>query len=165
MKSRQTYQGKFRPLNPKKYKGNFQNIIYRSSWELEFMSFLDKNDSILEWNSEEIAIPYKSPIDRKVHRYFPDFWIKRKTKDGKVEELIVEIKPYSEIFAPVRSKKKKMQVYMTEVMTYTVNQAKWKSACKYCHNKGYQFVVITKDNKEKFQMLNEEQLKLKDEII
>ena len=59
--------GKFRPSNIKKYRGDYRNIIYRSSWEKVFMSYCDKNDNIIEWGSEEVIIPYRSPLDGGLH--------------------------------------------------------------------------------------------------
>ena len=82
------YKGKFRPQNREKYKGNSSNIVYRSGWELNFMKYLDRQPEVLQWNSEEIIIPYKSPIDGKWHRYYPDFWVR--TSKG---ESLIEIKP------------------------------------------------------------------------
>ena len=69
------YRGKYKPRCPYKYKGDPTRITYRSLWELKFMKYCDSNINILEWGSEEIALPYRSPIDNKVHRYFPDFYI------------------------------------------------------------------------------------------
>jgi len=80
-----SYKGRFKPRNPNKYKGNPDNIIYRSLWELKLMRYLDHHTDVLEWASEEFYIPYVSPIDKRVHRYFPDFWIKKKNPEGQVE--------------------------------------------------------------------------------
>ena len=71
-----SYKGRYRPSNPKKYKGNPSNIVYRSLWERKFMVYCDNHTKILEWGSEEIMLPYRSPIDNKIHRYYPDFYIK-----------------------------------------------------------------------------------------
>ena len=81
-------KGYYKPKNISKYRGDYRNIFHRSGLELKFMRYLDGNDSILKWSSEEIIIPYRSPIDGKVHRYFPDFWVK--TSQG---ETLIEIKP------------------------------------------------------------------------
>ena len=67
------YKGKYRPTHPSKYRGKPTNIIYRSLWELKFMKYCDSNKNILEWGSEEVIVPYRSPIDNRYHRYFPDF--------------------------------------------------------------------------------------------
>ena len=89
------YSGKFRPINIEKYRGNHLNIIYRSLWERKFMVYCDRNDRIMEWGSEEFFIPYRSPLDGKIHRYFPDFYVKVKTKEGTIKKWVVEVKPKS----------------------------------------------------------------------
>ena len=83
-----SYKGKFRPKNYKKYKGDPTNIVYRSLWELKFMRYCDSSKNIVSWCSEEVVIPYMSPTDRRVHRYFPDFYIKVKESTGKVVEKL-----------------------------------------------------------------------------
>ena len=88
-----TYKGKFRTKNPLKYKGDMDNIVYRSLWELRFMKWCDMNPSIIEWGSETVIVPYISPIDKKVHRYFVDFYIKVKNKNGAIQKYLIEIKP------------------------------------------------------------------------
>ena len=74
------YSGLYKPLHPKKYRGNPSRIVYRSLWEKKYMKYCDHTASILEWGSEEIIIPYRSPIDNRVHRYYPDFYIKVREK-------------------------------------------------------------------------------------
>ena len=135
------YKGRFVPRTPEKYKGNPTNIVYRSSWELKFMGYLDKNPNVLQWASEEIAIPYKSPIDQRVHRYFPDFIVKLKQKNGKETILILEVKPESQTKQPVR--KRKTQRFIQESVTYAVNQEKWRAADLFCKEHGWQFKVLT----------------------
>jgi len=68
-------KSKYKPEYPKKYKGDPNNIICRSSWERVFCRYCDRNRNILEYSSEEVIIPYRSPVDNKYHRYFPDFYI------------------------------------------------------------------------------------------
>jgi hypothetical protein len=87
------YKGRYTPSNPSKYRGNPHNIIYRSLWERKFMVYCDHSESIMEWGSEEIVIPYKSPWDGRIHRYFPDFYIKIKQHNGTTKKLIIEVKP------------------------------------------------------------------------
>ena len=87
------YKGKYKLINRPKYKGNPINIIYRSSWERNFMVYCDTNPNVIQWSSEEIRIPYRSPIDRKVHTYYPDFWMKVKKHDDSIQQLVIEIKP------------------------------------------------------------------------
>ena len=81
------YQGKFKPKNPSKYKGDPTNIVYRSSWELKLMMYLDTHPNVLKWGSEEIVIPYESPVDGRMHRYFPDFFVEQINTEGKKEKI------------------------------------------------------------------------------
>ncbi len=137
-----TTKGVFKPKNPHKYKGDPTNIIYRSSWELKFMLYCDAHPDILLWSSEEIVIPYLSPIDGRWHRYFPDFLLKKRTKDKKVETDLIEIKPYAQTQAPQR-KNKADRVYLNEVYTWGVNTSKWNAAYRYCLERGWKFIIMT----------------------
>ena len=141
-----SYKGKFRPKNHKKYKGDFREVIYRSSWELKFMQYCDTNKSIVKWSSEEIVIPYRSPVDNKIHRYFPDFYVKYKDVMGNFQEKVIEIKPAKQVKEP-KMQKRKTKKYVSEVFTYATNQAKWQAAEDFC-----------KDRKWKFQILTEKEL-------
>ncbi len=84
--AKQFYKGKFRPTNISKYVGDSNDIIFRSSWELRFMKWCDSNPSIIEWGSEIAVIPYVSPVDKRIHRYFVDFYIKVKNTAGQVQK-------------------------------------------------------------------------------
>ncbi len=136
------YRGKFQPSYPKKYKGDVRNIIYRSLWERKFMVYCDLNENILEWGSEEIALPYRSPIDNKIHRYFPDFYIKYREKTGKIVKSLIEVKPLKQTTPPVKPKKK-TKGYLYEAYEYAKNQAKWKAAREFCEDRMWQFKVLT----------------------
>ena len=136
------YKGKFQPRNPQKYLGDPTNIVYRSRWELKFMGWLDDHPGVLQWGSEELIIPYRSPIDNRIHRYFPDFIIKKKTQDGKVDTVVVEIKPYAQTKPPsIQTKTTKR--YITEVQTWGINSSKWEAAVNYCNDRGWKFEIIT----------------------
>lgn len=137
-----SYKGFFRPKNPQKYKGDPTNIIYRSGWEARFMSYLDNHPDVMEWSSEELAIPYLSPIDGKYHRYFPDFIVKRKDVHGKIETVMVEIKPHKQTMPPVKQKRITKK-YITEVQTWGINSSKWEAAEKYCKQRGWLFMKLT----------------------
>lgn len=139
-----SYKGRFKPKHYKKYKGDPTKVIYRSMWELRFMKYCDKNDSILEWSSEEIVIPYRS-IDNKVHRYYPDFWIKYKQYDGKMIQEIIEVKPKSQCKRPSK-KGKHYGKYLREARTYAINESKWDAAREYCLDRGYKFRILTEDH-------------------
>ena len=136
------YKGKFKPKNPHKYKGNADNIVYRSSWECKFMSRLDDREDVIEWASEEFSIPYTSPVDGKKHRYFPDFYVKFKTTDGKDKIFVIEIKPHKQVEEPKKRSKVTRQ-YINEVTTYAVNMAKWAAAREFCSDNGFEFQIMT----------------------
>ena len=139
------YKGLFRPLNPQKYVGDPTNIVYRSSWECRVMDWLDRNPDIISWASEELHVPYLSPIDGKWHRYFPDFLVKVKQRDGKIKTLMLEVKPKHQTIAPVQPSRKTKK-YINEVITYGTNQAKWKYAYEYCLDRGWEFKILTEDH-------------------
>ena len=137
-----SYKGKYYPSFPRKYKGDPTNIIYRSLWERKFMVYCDRNSKILEWGSEEIALPYISPHDNRVHRYFPDFYIKVQENTGKVKRYLIEVKPLKQTTKPKRPKRQ-TKGYIREAFGYARNQAKWKAAREYCADRMWEFKVIT----------------------
>ena len=104
-----SYKGRYIAKNPKKYRGDPQRIIYRSLWERKFMVYCDTNDSIIEWGSEEIIIPYLSPWDGRIHRYFPDFYIKIKQHDESIKKFIIEVKPKKQCSPPPTQPKRKLK--------------------------------------------------------
>lgn len=136
------YKGKFRPKFPAKYKGDPTNIIYRSLWERHCMVYFDQNPNILKWCSEEVIIPYKSPIDGRWHRYFPDFLIQVKTKEGNIDTILIEVKPFKETKEPAK-RKRITKNYLYEVQTFGINSAKWKAAEEFCADRKWQFMILT----------------------
>jgi hypothetical protein len=139
------YSGTFRPSNPQKYVGDYKNIIYRSSWEARVMHWLDRNPSIVSWASEEVVIPYVSPVDGRWHRYFPDFVVKVKDKNGTLKTMMLEVKPKKQTKEP-QQQRRVTKRYITEVTTWGVNQAKWKAATEYCLDRNWEFKLITEDH-------------------
>jgi len=137
-----SYKGKYYPSFPRKYKGDPTKIIYRSLWERKFMVYCDKNHNILEWASEEIAIPYRSPVDNRVHRYFPDFYMKVKESNGRIRKYIIEVKPAKQTKPPVKPKRQTKR-YISEAYEYAKNQAKWKMAREFCADRQWEFKVVT----------------------
>ena len=134
----------YRLRNATKYKGDKDDIQCLSSWEYKFCEFLDNNHSIIEWSSENIAIPYVKPTDGKVHRYYPDFWIKYKNKRGELVEDIIEVKPAAQTKQPTtRGKRKKTQLF--EQVQFAINIAKWKAAQQYCAKYGMNFQIVTEN--------------------
>ena len=137
-----TYKGRYRVINPSKYRGDSQDVTYRSSWELKFMKWCDTNPSVLEWGSETIIIPYISPVDNRVHRYFVDFYIKVQDRNGKINRYLVEIKP-AKFTKPPEIPARKTRRFVQEVFQYGTNQAKWKAADEYCIERSMKFLVLT----------------------
>lgn len=135
------HQGKYKVKHPEKYKGDPTDVIYRSSWELKFMNWCDANSAVIEWSSETTVIPYVCPTDNRPHRYFIDFKIRVKTKDG-IKTYLVEIKPDKQTRPPETPKRRTKQ-YINEVMTWGKNEAKWRYAREYCKDRGYEFVILT----------------------
>lgn len=157
---KKTYKGRFIPRNPSKYQGDYNNIVYRSSWECKVMNYIDKNPDILSWSSEELYIPYLSPVDNKYHRYFPDFIIKvRQKTTNQVITLVVEVKPEKQS-RPPQKKSRVTKQYIHEVVTWGVNRAKWKAAIDYCKDRKWQFMVMTSTDGVEFNYLTEHQLML-----
>jgi hypothetical protein len=137
-----SYKGKFKPSFPQKYLGDPTNIIYRSLWELKFLKYCDTNVNILEYASEELAIPYRSPVDGKIHKYFPDVYIKVKEPDGSIKKYLIEIKPHKQTMPPAKPKRQ-TKGYIYEAYEYAKNQSKWEAAIDYCKDRGWTFKVIT----------------------
>ena len=133
-----TYKGIYKPTNPKKYAGDPSKIVYRSNWERRFMVYCDKNDDIIYWASEELPVRYYSPLDKKWHRYFPDFVVKTVNN----HKYMIEIKPSRQVGKP-KPPKKKTKSYMRESFEYIKNQAKWSAAKRYCEDNGMEFKIIT----------------------
>ena len=141
-----SYSGRYIPKKPNKYRGDSRRIIYRSLWERKFMVYCDTNNSIIEWGSEEVIIPYLSPWDGRVHRYFPDFYIKVREHNKTTKKYIIEIKPKKQCKPPVATPKRKTKKWFSEVKTWGINEAKWKYATKWCENNGMEFKVLNEDH-------------------
>lgn len=131
-------QGFYKLRNPQKYVGNPNNIVFRSSWEESMCRFLDGNPNVLRWSSEELYIPYRKPTDGQVHRYFPDYWVEYRDRDGKIIQEIIEVKPSDQVFP---NQKKRLTEY--DKITYAINVAKWKAATEFCKQRGIKFRILT----------------------
>ena len=140
----ESIKSKYKPRNPRKYKGNPNNIVCRSNWEKKFCQWCDTNENILLWASEEFSIPYVSPLDRRVHQYYPDFLIKVQEGGGAIRDYVIEVKPKRQCIPPKR-KSKVTKGYIYEAKTYEVNKAKWRAAEDWCKDRRLIFKVITED--------------------
>jgi hypothetical protein len=145
MSYKSKYKGLFVPKNPAKYHGDSSRIVFRSLWERRCMVMFDEDDRILKWNSEELIIPYRSPKDQEIHRYFPDFVLQVKLADGNTKVQVVEVKPASKLIAPV-PKKRVTQKFLHDVLDYEVIQSKKRAAEAYCADRGWQYVILTEND-------------------
>jgi hypothetical protein len=131
------YSGRYKVKNRKKYKGDADNVVFRSMWERHCFKWCDENPNIKSWSSEEVVIPYFYDVDKKYHRYFMD--LKITFKDGKT--ILVEIKPEKETLPPKRPDKSKR--YINEAMTYVKNMNKWEAASKFAKDNNWGFQIWT----------------------
>lgn len=141
----ETYKSRYKPEYPSKYKGDPNNIICRSSWERRFCRWCDLNENIISWASEEFCINYISPLDNRIHRYFPDYLIKVKESNGNIKTYVIEVKPKRQTIPPVQTSKKRTRTFINEVKTYAVNEAKWKAAEEWCKDRKMEFKIITEN--------------------
>jgi len=141
-----SYKGRYKPVNPKKYRGDYSQVIYRSLWERKLMVYCDNNNAVLEWGSEEVIIPYRSPWDGKIHRYFPDFYMKVKQSNGTIKKFIIEVKPKYQTKPPVSNPKRKTKKWYKDVENWGINSAKWKSATEFCKDQNMEFKILTEDH-------------------
>ena len=137
---KKSYKGLYRPTNPKKYVGDVNKIVYRSLLERKFMLYCDRNPDITYWASEELAIRYYNPLDKKYHRYFMD--LKITYTNGKT--TLIEIKPDKETKPPKFSGRKTKR-YITEGLTYVKNMNKWAAAQSYAADRNWGFEIWTED--------------------
>lgn len=108
-----------------------QRIIYRSSYELKFITWLENSDKVKQWGSECFYIPYLYK-DGTTHKYYPDYFVEM--VDG--TKMVIEIKPYNQTQKPINDN-------CWAAKEYVKNICKWKAAIEFCKNKGYIFKVLT----------------------
>lgn len=135
---RTTFKGRYVLKNPQKYVGNPNNVICRSSWEYHVCEFFDTHPSVKRWASEEFAVPYVSPVDGRVHKYYPDFLVTYQNRAGETITELVEVKPSHE----TRVVKKMTPEAMQKL---AVNEAKWAAAAAFGAKNGIRFKVVTEN--------------------
>jgi hypothetical protein len=140
-KNKNYKQGIYNPKNPKKYTGSLP-IIYRSGLELKSFRYLDNNPNVLTWGSESVIIPYQSPTDGQIHRYFVDLVATLKMKNGEFKKLLIEVKPEKQTKPPIITSKKKQSTMLYEKYQWAINQAKWDAAKAWCNKKNYLFIIL-----------------------
>ena len=122
--------------------GDPTNVIFRSSWERKYMIWCDNTSSVIYWQSEETIVPYRCATDNKWHRYYLDFRIQVKNKEGNLKTYLVEIKPLAQTIPP-KYPGKQTKRYLNESLTFMKNQSKWDAAKAYARDRGWEFVVLT----------------------
>jgi len=135
-----SYSGKYKIKKPEKYAGNTNSVVYRSLWEKQAFKWCENNPKVKMWNSEEVVVPYKSTVDKKLHRYFVDLLIQLENK----ETYLIEIKPKNQTIPP-KKRSRKTKKYINEVITYAKNQDKWEAATQFAEHKGWKFQVWTEE--------------------
>lgn len=145
MARRQYVQGIFSPLHPEKYIGGHRPR-FLSSYELKFMRFADNNPNVLKWGSENVVIPYLSPLDGRIHRYMVDNFLLLKTKEGQTIKYLVEIKPAKQTVAPKTKNRKNKRSLLYEQVMYAQNTAKWAAAKQWCIKNGCKFLILTEEH-------------------
>lgn len=137
------------PKNPEKYIGKEKKIICRSSWESHMCLWFDHTPAVLQWCSECIAIPYQDPTTPtkngkpNIRRYYPDFFAVIENKDKTIQRVIIEIKPEKETRPPRRDKRKNPKSALYEAKMWSLNQAKWAAAQRFCAANNLAFKIIT----------------------
>lgn len=136
-------QGHFHPKNKEKYKGKYP-LMYRSSYEYKFCMYCDRNSSVVQWGLESVVIPYYDRVSKKKRRYFIDFNITIKDKNGTLNKYLVEIKPYKETIIPQKGRKSDKS-FLYESLTYAKNCCKWEAAQAYAKKHGSKFIILTEN--------------------
>ena len=138
--------GFYIPDYPEKYMG--KSAEYRSSYELKLFKFLDRNENVLAWGSESIAIPYIFELNNSRHRYYPDAIATVKTRDGNIKRLVIEVKPYKQTIPPSKPQNatsRQIRNFDNEMTMFVLNQNKWEAADKYCKTNNLEFVILTEN--------------------
>jgi len=164
-KKERWFQGKFTPKHPEKYIGDLANIVFRSGYEFNFLKKLDDNPNVLKYTSETVIIRYYNPVKMRWARYFVDFLLEVKDKEGKIFKYLIEIKPANQIHPPKQGKAKKMQTFLGEAMEFSQNQAKWKAAKAWSDQHGILFLIVTVNEKtKKFEYIDSASLIMEEKI-
>lgn len=129
------YKTTFTPKNPNKYIGSKNSIKCRSLWERRVCKFFDESEKIKKWSFEEIEILYVHPVDKKVHRYIPDFLIQVE-QNNIHKSIIVEVKPLKQVHLKESASSK-------DKLIFEINKAKWNAAEKFCEKHQMQFQILT----------------------
>lgn len=145
--------GYYSLINESKYVSNPNQIVYRSSLELKFCTFIDKNPRVLKWGSEIIGVPYIGS-DNKQHTYWIDFYLEILNENNPAifDRVLVEVKPEIETMRIIKNlppeKPKKItpstvKSWKYAINQFTINRLKWVQAEEYARQRGMKFIVVT----------------------
>lgn len=132
-------KGKYVSGNYKSSKFN-KLINYDSSWELNFIKYIEKLDDILIFDRCLDPIDYVNIRDNTLHKYVPDFFIKLSNN----QKIVVEIKPASIV-------KNSLEVLSKKI-----------AAKKYFKKKNIKYIILTE--KELYETKKVRYSKLLDSI-
>lgn len=141
-------QGYFKPSNLSKYIGDPTKIIFRSSWEFKFLSWCDHSPTVIKYSSEPVGIPYTSPLDKRGHIYYIDFYVVTKNSLGEEHAWLIEVKPDKYTKPPTTPKRmtdKQTANYIYAAKHYIVNLAKFEAAKEFALMRGLKFGIITEN--------------------
>lgn len=124
--------------NIDKYEGNLP-VIYRSTWEFEFMVYCDEHPNVIKWSSEPFKIPYSDPLTGKQRVYIPDFLITFLNSNKELITKLIEIKPIKEQLSDYAKNAE-------DALIQAKNRAKWGAAIAWCARRGIEFVVMNETN-------------------
>lgn len=144
MSSKAFHKGIFPLKHPEKYKGTLP-VVFRSSLEMRVYRWLDQSSHVISWGSESVVIPYFDPIRRKKRRYFIDVNAEIKTKDGRIEKVLLEIKPAAQTRVPQISPRQSIRSQQYALTTWVTNQAKWTAAKEWALKNNYKFTLLTEE--------------------
>lgn len=126
--------GNFKPYTHYKT-GHFVSIksnkqmYYRSSYELIALENLEADESVCEFDTEIISIPYEH--NNRTHNYIPDIWVKK--SNGEV--FLIEVK-------------------MKWALDDEFVSAKAQAANKFCSNLSWKYLILTEDDLIKNQTIS-----------
>jgi len=146
-KNAATKQGYYHIIYPEKYIGDYNRIIFRSSWEQRFCTYCDVNSKVIKWSSETIQVPYLHPITNKISTYNLDFYMKALQEDGSYKEFIIEVKPSKQLEKPIlpetRVNEKRILAHNDQMKTYIINMHKFQAAKLWAEGRGWEFMIVT----------------------
>ena len=156
--TKDTCKGRYKLIFPEKYIGN-RPPNYKSKWEKKVFYALDVNPNVIKWGYECIEIYYHHPVYNKHTVYYPDIFCHIKNDNGKIQQILVEIKPAKMCVIPkpvtlpknktlkaMQTYKKSLQRHKSASIEFAINSAKWEAAQKWCIRHNVKWIVSNEKN-------------------